>query len=53
MVKRRDGTIKFVIGGAEDLLGREGGEGGGGGRRTENREGEIEFLYSTTYNFLI
>lgn len=51
MVKRRDGTIKFVIGGAEDLLGGEGG--GGGRRRTENREGEIEFLYSTTYNFLI
>lgn len=49
MVKRRDGTIKFVIGGAEDLL--QGG--GGGGGRTENREGEIEFLYSTTYNFLI
>lgn len=48
MVKRRDGTIKFVIGGAEDLLG---GEGGGGRRRTENRE--VEFLYSTTYNFLI
>lgn len=51
MVKRRDGTIKFVIGGAEDLL--RGGGGEGGRRRTENREGEIEFLYSTTYNFLI
>lgn len=50
MVKRRDGTIKFVIGEAEDLLR---GEGRGGRRRTENREGEIEFLYSTTYNFLI